>query len=65
MIEFKYNDLITIGKAYDLSETLLLVLDKNLDFSIIEKVYNIPKKIYLIKGSGTEKMKKFINERGI
>jgi len=39
--------------------------DKNLDFSIIKEVAGIPKKIYLLKGEGTEKMKKFIHRNDI
>ncbi|MBN2544973.1 MAG: UDP-N-acetylmuramoyl-L-alanine--D-glutamate ligase [Spirochaetes bacterium] len=39
--------------------------DKNLDFSIIKKIADIPKKIYLLKGEGTEKMKKYITRDDI
>ena len=34
--------------------------DKNLNFTIMEEVKSIPKKILLLKGSGTDKMKKYI-----
>jgi UDP-N-acetylmuramoylalanine--D-glutamate ligase len=39
--------------------------DKNLDFQIIQKVSHIPKKIFLLQGEGTEKMKKFIDRTDI
>ncbi len=39
--------------------------DKNLDFSILEEVRNIPKKILLLTGNGTEKLKKVINRNDI
>ncbi|HOJ64516.1 MAG TPA: UDP-N-acetylmuramoyl-L-alanine--D-glutamate ligase [Spirochaetota bacterium] len=39
--------------------------DKNLDFSILEKVRNIPKKILLLPGNGTERMKKILNRDDI
>ncbi len=39
--------------------------DKNLDFEIIKDVSNIPKKIFLLKGDGTEKMKEFIDRNDI
>jgi UDP-N-acetylmuramoylalanine--D-glutamate ligase len=35
--------------------------DKNLDFSVITKVSRIPKKIFLLKGEGTDRMKKYLN----
>ncbi len=39
--------------------------DKNLDFEIIKDISNIPKKIFLLEGDGTDKMKKFINRNDI
>lgn len=39
--------------------------DKNLDFEIIKEVSNIPKKIFLLEGDGTEKMKKYIERNDI
>ena len=39
--------------------------DKNLDFKIIKKISAIPKKIFLLKGNGTEKMKTYIDRNDI
>jgi len=39
--------------------------DKNLDFSIIKGVYHKPKKIFLLTGNGTDKMKKYIKRDDI
>jgi UDP-N-acetylmuramoylalanine--D-glutamate ligase len=39
--------------------------DKNLDFSIIKNVADIPKKILLLKGEGTDKMKKVLNRNNL
>lgn len=39
--------------------------DKNLDFSILKSVKDIPKKIFLLTGNGTEKMKKVIDRDDI
>lgn len=46
------------------SEPVILIAggnDKNLDFSVVEGVMNIPKKILLLPGSGTDKMKRYIH----
>ena len=39
--------------------------DKNLDFKIIKKISSIPKKIFLLKGDGTKKMKAYIDRNDI
>lgn len=39
--------------------------DKNLDFSVLKEVKNIPKRILLLTGDGTEKMKKIIDRDDI
>ncbi|HNZ26518.1 MAG TPA: UDP-N-acetylmuramoyl-L-alanine--D-glutamate ligase [Spirochaetota bacterium] len=39
--------------------------DKNLDFSVIEEISDIPKAILLLPGDGTQKMKKFIKNPNI
>jgi UDP-N-acetylmuramoylalanine--D-glutamate ligase len=39
--------------------------DKNLDFSAISEVSSIPKHIFLLKGDGTEKMKKYLGRNDI
>lgn len=39
--------------------------DKNLDFSCIKEIAHVPKKIYLLKGDGTEKMKSYLNRTDI
>jgi len=49
-------------------EPLILIAggnDKNLDFSIVYDAMKIPKKILLLPGDGTEKMKKIINRDDI
>ena len=39
--------------------------DKNLDFSILSKVSNLPKKIFLLTGNGTKKMRKYLKRDDI
>lgn len=39
--------------------------DKNLDFSCIKEIENIPKMIYLLKGTGTDKIKNVISRNDI
>ncbi|MCK4799008.1 MAG: UDP-N-acetylmuramoyl-L-alanine--D-glutamate ligase, partial [Spirochaetes bacterium] len=39
--------------------------DKKLDFTMIKKVSSVPKKILLLTGDGTEKMKKYIEREDI
>jgi len=39
--------------------------DKNLDFSILKGIRDIPKKIFLLSGNGTDKMKEFIDRDDI
>lgn len=39
--------------------------DKNLDFKIIKEISNLPKKIFLLKGGGTEKMKAYLDRNDI
>ena len=39
--------------------------DKCLDFSVLKEVISIPKKIFLLTGDGSDKIKKILNENGI
>lgn len=39
--------------------------DKNLDFSCIKKIENIPRLIYLLKGTGTDKIKSVIARKDV
>lgn len=53
-------------KAFD--EPVILIAggnDKNLNFSIIEEVMKLPKKILLLSGDGTNKMKEYIHREDV
>ena len=39
--------------------------DKNLDFSCIKEIENVPRLIYLLKGSGTDKIKSVISRNDV
>jgi len=39
--------------------------DKNLDFTCVKEVADIPKKIFLLKGNGTDKLKGFLGNKEI
>ena len=55
------------GKSID-SQSLVWIgggTDKNLDFSCIKEIENIPRMIYLLKGTGTDKIKNVMSRKDI